>query len=103
MLLKGKITSADGKPLDGATIYLNRIADSTLVKASMSEKDGNFVFAGLKASDYRIMVSVIGYKTYKGGVIKLQRDTILPAIVMQRLLHTHIKPLMLHNLLKEFH
>ncbi len=46
--LKGKITSADGKPLDGATIYLNRAADSTLVKASLSEKDGSFVFAGIK-------------------------------------------------------
>ncbi len=81
--LKGKITSPDGKPLDGATIYLNRAADSVLVKASLSEKDGSFVFTGLKSADYRVVVSIIGYKSYKSEVIKLQRDTILPAITLQ--------------------
>src|ERR1700722_10587842 len=81
--LKGKITSPDGKPLDGATIYLNRAADSALVKTSLSEKDGSFVFAGLKAVDYRVVVSIIGYKTYKSDVVKLQKDTIMPAIILQ--------------------
>jgi outer membrane receptor protein involved in Fe transport len=81
--VKGRITSADGKPLDGATIYLNRAADSTLVKASLSEKDGSFIFAGLKAADYRLVVSTIGYKTYKSDVIKLQKDTVFPAITLQ--------------------
>jgi len=81
--IKGKITSPDGKPLDGATMYLNRTADSALVKAALSEKDGSFVFAGLKPTGYRLIVSMIGYRQNKCGVIKLQRDTVLPAIILQ--------------------
>jgi len=81
--IKGKITSADGKPIDGAAIYLYRAADSTLVKASLSEKDGSFVFAGLKPAAYRIVVNVIGYKTFKSQTIELGKDTILPAITLQ--------------------
>src|ERR1700722_12542410 len=82
--LKGKITSADGKPLDGATVYLNRATDSTLVKTALTGSDGSYIFNSLKAGAYRMATSMIGYQTYKSGVITLQKDTVLQPIILQQ-------------------
>ncbi len=70
--LPGKITGSikDGgnqKVIDAASISLLRAADSSLVKISVVDKDGNFSFENVKEGNYLLMASSTGHaKTYSG-------------------------------------
>ena len=77
--LKGKIVSA-GKPLDGCAIYLNKAANSSLVKAALSEEDGTFHFPALEKGSYKLVISLVGYQSYKSPIIVLNADSVLPVI-----------------------
>lgn len=82
--ITGNINGTDGKPLDGATIYLLKATDSTLVKAALSNPDGSYVLAGLKSSSYKLSVAMVGFAGYKSAMFKLTgQDVALPAIVLQ--------------------
>ncbi|QKJ28887.1 TonB-dependent receptor [Mucilaginibacter mali] len=82
--ISGKVTGNDGKPLDGATIYLSRATDSVLVKTALAEPDGSYILAGLKAGNYKLAVNMIGFARYKTAVISLDKDMVLPAIALQQ-------------------
>lgn len=82
--ISGKVTDADGKALDGATIYLSRTADSVLVKSALANPDGSYVLAGLKAGSYKLSIIMIGFGNYKSGVIQVNKDMVLPIIVLQQ-------------------
>lgn len=59
------ITEDDDTPIESATIYLERVKDSTIVTYTISDKDGKFK---LQNSTYdkslNFYVSYVGYKTY---------------------------------------
>ena len=60
--VKGKITDANGVPINGATIsYANE--NSTVKNGTISQEDGNFSFELSETGDYEITVSYIGMKT----------------------------------------
>lgn len=80
--ITGKITGADGKPLEGATIYLKRVTDSVLVKTELADASGNFTFNNQKQGNYRLTITMIGYAGYKGDVFKLEADKQLPVIIL---------------------
>ncbi|HEY8927787.1 MAG TPA: outer membrane beta-barrel family protein [Mucilaginibacter sp.] len=80
--ITGKISGADGKPLDGATIYLKKAADSALVKTALADADGSFTLTNQKTGDYTLTVSMLGYKTYKGEAFKLDADKTIPPIIL---------------------
>lgn len=82
--LKGKVVSAENKPLDGCTIYLNKATDSSLVKAALSGADGSFTFNGIAKGSYRLVLSLVGYHAYKSTDIILNSDTTLPAITLEQ-------------------
>jgi hypothetical protein len=82
--ISGKITGADGKPLDGATVYLQRAADSVLVKSALANADGTYVLANLKSGAYKVAVTMMGFATYKSNIVNLDgNDIVLPAITLQ--------------------
>src|SRR5260221_567100 len=70
----GKIlgTVTDGgnqKIIDAATISLLKAKDSSLVKLSLTDKEGHFSFENLKGGNYLIMASSIGHrKVYSNAV-----------------------------------
>lgn len=70
----GKITGSikDGgmqKTIDAASISLLNAKDSSLVKISLADKEGNFLFENLKAGKYLVMATSTGYsKTYSNSV-----------------------------------
>ena len=70
----GKITGSikDGgnqKIIDAASISLLKAKDSSLVKISVTDKDGNFVFENVKEGSYLLLASSIGHaKTYSAPV-----------------------------------
>ena len=70
------ITDGDKQPLESATVYLERIKDSTLVTYTISDRDGKFNLEG-KAYDksLNLYISYVGYRTHK-QVITLDKETI---------------------------
>ncbi|TWJ00628.1 outer membrane receptor protein involved in Fe transport [Mucilaginibacter frigoritolerans] len=80
----GKVTGTDDKPLDGATLYLVRAVDSTLVKTAITEVNGMYAFDRIPQGAYKVTVSMVGFETYKSAVINLDKDLTLPAIILKQ-------------------
>jgi hypothetical protein len=60
ILLTGTIKdSANGKPLAGASVFLNGTS-----KGTVSRNDGSFVLQGFPQGRYQLIISAIGYATY---------------------------------------
>src|ERR1700759_3469052 len=51
--------SATGKPLAGASVFLNGTS-----KGTVSRNDGSFVLQGYPQGRYQLIISAIGYATY---------------------------------------
>jgi iron complex outermembrane receptor protein len=64
--ISGKIKDGgDQKIIDAATILLLRSKDSSVVKTSITDKDGNYLFENVKNGQYLVMASSAGHsKTY---------------------------------------
>lgn len=63
--VSGQVSTAAGKPLEFATLMLLKVKDSTLVKGSISDVTGNYVFENVGAGQYRVAAQQVGYrKTY---------------------------------------
>lgn len=80
----GTLTTEDTKePLESATVYLERIKDSTVITYTISDKDGKFKLEG---STYdkalNLYISYIGYKTYFKKVAIDKESIDLKAITM---------------------
>ena len=80
--ITGKITGADSKPLEGATIYLKRAADFVLIKTELADASGSFTFNNQKSGEYRLMITMVGYAAYKSDVFQLIGDKQLPVIAL---------------------
>lgn len=69
----GKVTGniKDGgnqKIIDAATISLLKAKDSSLVKAAVTDKDGNFIFENVKDGSYLVLATSVGHaKTYSAA------------------------------------
>ncbi|MGA9590687.1 MAG: carboxypeptidase-like regulatory domain-containing protein, partial [Salegentibacter sp.] len=64
--ITGKILDEEGQPLPSATVYVQKVADSSLVTYTISEKDGSFELSG--KSDIKkanLFVSYAGYQPYR--------------------------------------
>ena len=60
------ITDVENTPLESATVYLERVKDSTLITYTISDKNGKFSLEG-KAFDENVnlFISYVGYRTHK--------------------------------------
>ncbi len=64
------IDGGDQKIIDAATISLLKSKDSSLVKVSLTDKQGNFYFENVTTGSYLVMASSIGHsKVYSPSVI----------------------------------
>ena len=61
--LAGKVTDDDGKPVPGATI---RIGGTT--QGGISKPDGKFLINGIRAGDYEVTVTGVGFQPFKRTV-----------------------------------
>ncbi|MFA6245511.1 MAG: TonB-dependent receptor [Mucilaginibacter sp.] len=75
--ISGKVTDSSQKPLDGASVYL--MQDSALVKTALADAVGAFSFAQLKPGEYYLNISMMGFASYKSGLLK--PDTTLLALM----------------------
>ncbi|SDG85403.1 TonB-dependent receptor domain-containing protein [Mucilaginibacter sp. P25] len=60
--VSGALVNEQGKPLDYATVSLLRASDSTVVKGALSNDAGVYVFDNIKAGNYIIKATVVGYQ-----------------------------------------
>jgi hypothetical protein len=74
LTLIGKVNSADGKPVDGATLYLFKATDSVLLKTAISDVNGLYQFQHIPAGNYKLTVMLVGFETYKGNAFALNLD-----------------------------
>lgn len=75
--ITGTLVSEDENiPLESATVYLQRVTDSTLITYTISDRDGKFILEN-KTSDKKanLFVSYVGYQTYSKP-INLDKDFI---------------------------
>lgn len=64
--ISGKILNEDGEPLPSATVYVQKVADSSLVTYTVSEKDGSFELSGkTDVKKANLFVSYAGYQPYR--------------------------------------
>ncbi len=85
----GKISGSikDGgnqKVIDAATISLLKSKDSSLVKAAVTDKDGNFIFENLKDGKYLLLATSTGHsKSYSNAIEISPANTSVAAGVLQ--------------------
>jgi hypothetical protein len=60
--ISGKIADEKQRPLRSATVLLLKQSDSSLVRSSLSDKDGNFKFTDIAEGKYLVQVAVISHK-----------------------------------------
>src|SRR5215204_73365 len=61
--ITGAVTNKDMKPIVAANVLLLKVADSSLVKGSSTAKDGSFTFENVKAGDYLLMATHVGFSS----------------------------------------
>lgn len=80
----GVLQNGQQRPLEGATVSLLKLADSALVKMTVSGKDGQFAFEKLSPGQYRILVNATGYQPYYSAGFSLTASPfVLPAVQLQ--------------------
>ncbi|RFM28104.1 TonB-dependent receptor domain-containing protein [Deminuibacter soli] len=80
--ISGKL-AAGAKPVESATINLLLAKDSSLVKAGLTDKSGNFLLEHIKNGRYLVQVDAMGYQKYYSAAFALteqQHDHKLAAI-----------------------
>ena len=83
--ISGTLTSKQDKiPIESATIYLQRVKDSTIITYTISDKKGEFLLEN-KTSDKtaNLFISYIGYKTYQKKITIENKKTSLGTIALQ--------------------
>jgi len=60
--IKGRITDIENNAIGSATVSLLKLADSTLVKISLTDDQGLFIFDKIRPGNYLLDVSHVGYK-----------------------------------------
>lgn len=81
--ISGKIMNENNEPIPFATIILKSSMDSTMVKADITDDNGEFVFERIAPKNYFLEASFIGMKTYLSEIINISAtDIILPNIIL---------------------
>jgi hypothetical protein len=62
--IKGTVLDAHGNPIAYSNVLLMTPMDSLIIKGSVSEENGSFIFDGLDRTEYILSVAMIGFKKY---------------------------------------
>ncbi|WP_298237906.1 TonB-dependent receptor [uncultured Algibacter sp.] len=83
--ISGTVISEEEKsPLESATVYLERIKDSTLVTYTITDRDGRFSLENKTTNnELRLLISYVGYQTYLKTIKVNQSEIDLDSIKMQ--------------------
>ncbi len=72
--IKGKVVGSGGVPLDYVSVILARASDSARVMMTMTDASGVFIFKGVKAGKYNVVLSLIGRKMFRTDIMQITDD-----------------------------
>lgn len=82
--ISGSVLNEGGKPMEFATLSLLRVKDSSIVKGTMADANGKYIFDKIAAGDYIVAATTMGYqKTHSAKFTAGAQAVNLPAIAMQ--------------------
>jgi len=67
--ISGRVEDASKTGVAAATVSLLKSTDSSLVKVTMSDKEGRYAFEGIAAGSFLVKVSAIGFAEAFSGII----------------------------------
>jgi len=90
--VSGTVRTADGKPIDYATLTLHHAADSAVVKTEFSDATGAFRFERVAPGRYRISATQVGFGRYWSAPVTVAGSSFaLPSITLQASAATQLK------------
>lgn len=72
--IHGSVVDENRQPLSGASVLLLNATDSSLVKGSVTAKNGSFLFEQVHAGTYLIASSYVGYKDVYSAVFQFSSN-----------------------------
>lgn len=63
-IIKGKVLTADGKPVDGATVKIKSIGRET-----STDEDGGFQFQNVPPGTYEMEITYVGHRSYQESIV----------------------------------
>ena len=75
--IKGTLKNKENLNIVGATVILTKVLNSSIVKASISDKAGNFEFENIKKDTLIATISYVGYATYTTPIIMVSEASSL--------------------------
>lgn len=76
------LDSKNNLAIEMATVRLLRLPDSTLVQGAQTNTKGDFILSKIKAGNYVLKISTIGYNDYVKNITMDKKDIILKAILL---------------------
>jgi hypothetical protein len=73
-ILSGNLIDEKKKPLEGATITLFQLVDSSKGKTTTTDKDGDFSFSGIPNGIYKLRLSYVGFASLTIDSIHFRAD-----------------------------
>src|SRR6266536_1772209 len=62
-IIAGNVMDSSKKALQGATVSLISLKDTSVVRYTLSDKNGNFLIKDISFDFYKLRITFIGYKT----------------------------------------
>jgi hypothetical protein len=82
--IAGSLKDAEGKPLAAATVSLLRAKDSSLAKLALTDKTGQYEFAGIKEGQYLVSYTSVGYDRQFSKTFDATGSVDMPAMALVR-------------------
>jgi len=91
--ISGRVTDSLAKPIESVIISLLKSKDSSLVKTSFSDQNGDFEFNDIKADSFLVSIFYLNFKNYLSGLIVYPQGTTdlkLPVIQLKENLENQL-------------
>ena len=83
--VQGQVRNGQGQPLEFATVLLVRATDSTLVRSTLTDLQGQFALTGVSAGAYQLRAQQLGYRAGRSAVVQVGAGSgplVVPALVL---------------------
>lgn len=81
--VSGKISDIDNQGIAFANVLLMRATDSTLVKGSLTDDNGSYVFDNILRGTYYVQATFVGYQPSKSDAFELNEVMEIPDIILK--------------------
>lgn len=78
--IHGKVWKSIDEPAINASVLLLRTSDSSLVKAIICNKDGDYVFKQVQPGSYTVSISMVGYQAAYSSTIPVREGNVTVSV-----------------------